>query len=56
MTFPTEFHRQVLFRNLSEQFGFIVFTEDVDFGNGDFVEPTFDEAPDGGEEVRRLFG
>lgn len=43
---------QVLRRNVLLQLGLVGFTEDMDFANGSFVQPGFDEGPDGGEEVR----
>jgi hypothetical protein len=49
-----EIGRQVFRGDLLEQFGLVVFPQDGDFGDGDFVEPGFDEGPDGGEEVGRL--
>lgn len=41
------------------QLRLVAFTEDMDLSDGSFVEPWFDEGPDGGEEVwglRRQLG
>lgn len=53
-TLAAEIGRQVFGGDLLEQFGLVVFPQDGDFGDGDFVEPGFDEGPDGGEEVGGL--
>jgi hypothetical protein len=55
-TLASEIGRQVFGGDLLEQFGLVVFPQDGDFGDGDFVEPGFDEGPDGGKEVGCLRG
>jgi hypothetical protein len=46
---PTEVFREGRSRDLLQEVVFVGGTEDVDLGDGGFVEPTFDEGPDGGE-------
>jgi hypothetical protein len=46
---PPEVFRKGRRRDLFEEVVFVGGTEDVDLGDGGFVEPAFDEGPDGGE-------
>jgi hypothetical protein len=54
LAFATKISWQIVFPDLLEEVGFETFTEDGDLGDGDFIEPWFNETPDGGEEVWSL--
>lgn len=47
ITLAAEIDGKVFLGDLLEQFLFVVFTQDGDLGDGDFVQPGLDEGPDG---------
>lgn len=54
MTAPTQIRGESLWVDVGEELGFVTFPKDVDLADGRFVEPGFDQGPDGREEVGGL--